>query len=46
MECQVGVVQPAVWAKDALEVDHKIARDRHRITFGRQQYLKHHVRAM
>ncbi len=26
-----------------LEVDHGIARDRHRITFGRQQNLKHHV---
>lgn len=26
-----------------LDVDHEIARDRHRITLGRKQQLKHHV---
>src|SRR5882672_1028290 len=40
--CSGGRLRPG----RPLEVDHKIARDRHRITFGRQQYLKHHVRAM
>jgi hypothetical protein len=29
-----------------LKVDHKIAPDRHRITSGRQQHLKHHMGAM
>ena len=29
-----------------LGIDHKIAHDRHCVTFGRQQQLKHHVRAV